>query len=1057
MNISRRGFLRLSGSAAAASALGLFGLTPGEARARVQALRTLGATRTVTICPYCGGGCGQIISTRDGKVIANEGDPDHPVNEGTLCSKAQALFQVVNNERRATKVLYRAPGAAAWVEKDWDWAIGQIAQRIKKTRDETFQATDGDKVVNRTMGIAGIGGAALDTEECYLWTKLARALGIVYLEHQARLCHSSTVAGLAASFGRGAMTNHWTDIANADVVMIIGSNAAENHPISFRWVQRAKDRGAKLIHVDPRFTRTSAVSDVYAPIRTGTDIAFIGGIIHYILENKLYDEFYVTNYTNAGFIVGPDYQFQDGLFAGYDPAKRKYDAAKWGFVFEEKQVPGEPVPEIDPATGQPKIDPATGQPVMVTPLVTQPTTTPRIDRTLTDPRCVFSLLRQHFARYDLDTVSQITGCPKEKIEEVAKLYATTGQPGKAGTILYAMGTTQHTVGSQYIRSYAILQLLLGNIGVAGGGINALRGESNVQGSTDMAVLFHILPGYLKYPDADNVSLQAYLDKWTPKTDAPWSVNWWSNTPKYMISLLKAWFGDNATAENEFGYQMLPKKSGNYSWIPLFEAMYAGKVKGLISMGQNPAVGGANLGLVRKALDKLEWAVVADLWETETAAFWKRPGVNPADIQTEVFFLPACSSVEKEGSVTNSGRWAQWRYPAIAPLGNSKSDLWILDRIYKAVRAEYEKGGVFPDPILKLTWGYGEEEPSAHEVAKEINGRFLADVNFPDRGKSFKAGDQVPNFTFLKDDGTTACGCWIYCGAYTGPGPTADKGNNMARRDREDAPNGIGLYPKWAWAWPLNRRILYNRASVDLQGQPRDPEHWVIRWNPQKDDGKGGWDGDVPDGPAPPLLLPDGTPNEKGKYPFIMERFGHGSLYSLTIGDGPFPEHYEPWESPVANALNPQPFNPCSMVFDTPDLDARGDPERFPIVATTFRMTEHWQAGAMTRNLPWLAELVPDMFVEMSEVLAAQKGIRQGDRVRVTTARGSVTGYALVTRRWQPIQVQGRTIHQIGLPWHFGYCGIVTGDSANLLTPHIGDANTTIPEYKSFLCDVTKEG
>jgi formate dehydrogenase major subunit len=1032
MTVSRRGFLSAAGTSAAA--LGLFGLTPGDARAQVRALRTLGATRTTTVCPYCGGGCGQIISVRDGKLIANEGDPDHPVNEGALCSKAQALFQVVNNDRRATKVLYRAPGAAQWESRDWDWAIARIAANIRRTRDETFQASDGEKVVNRTMGIAGIGAAALDTEECYLWTKLARALGIVYLEHQARLCHSSTVAGLAASFGRGAMTNHWADIANADVVLVIGSNAAENHPISFHWVQKAKDRGAKLIHVDPRFTRTSALADVYAPIRTGTDIAFIGGIINYVLQNKLYDEFYVVNYTNAGFIVGDSYRFAEGLFSGYNPEKRAYDASQWGFVFTENG-PGQAAPGGKAG---------------------QSTTTPRIDRTLNDPRCVLSLLKAHFARYDLATASSVTGCPKEKIEEIARILAETARPGKAGTIMYAMGTTQHTVGTQYIRSYAILQLLLGNIGVAGGGINAMRGESNVQGSTDMAVLFHILPGYLKAPDADNTTLQGYLDKWTPKTDDPRSVNWWSNTPKYTVSLLKAWFGDAGTPANEFGYQFLPKKSGNYSWIPLFEAMFAGKIKGLISMGQNPAVSGPNLNLERQALDKLEWAVVADLWETETAAFWKRPGVDPADIRTEVFLLPAASSVEKEGSVTNSGRWAQWRYPAIAPLGQARSDLWILDRIFKAVRAEYGRGGVFPDPILQLDWNYGDDEPSAHEVAREINGRFLADADFPDRGKSFKKGQQVPNFTFLKEDGTTACGCWIYCGSYTGQGPTAEKGNNMARRDRTDAANGIGLSPGWAWAWPLNRRILYNRASVDLAGQPRDPQRWVIRWDPTKDGGKGGWLGDVPDGPAPPLLKPDGTPDEKGKYPFIMERFGHGSLFSLAPTDGPLPEHYEPWESPVQNLLNPQPFNPVSKLFNSSGLNMRGDPERFPVVATTFRVTEHWQAGAMTRNLPWLCELVPDNFVEMSQQLAARKGIRHGDRVRVLSARGSVTGYAVVTARFQPLEVQGRTIDQVGLPWHFGYCGIAQGDSANLLTPNIGDANTTIPEYKSFLCDVVKE-
>lgn len=793
------------------------------------------------------------------------------------------------------------------------------------------------------------------------------------------------------------MTNHWIDIRNADVVMIIGSNAAENHPISFKWVQAAMDRGAKLISVDPRFTRTSSLAHLYVPIRSGTDIAFMGGLVNYILENEKYHKEYVAAYTNAPFLVNPDFGFQDGLFTGYDPDKRAYDKSTWSYQLDENGVPKE-------------------------------------DSSLRDSNTVFQHLQQHYSRYDLDTVSQITGAPRETLKQAYELYSDTGQPGKAGTIMYAMGATQHTYGTQNVRSYAIGQLLLGNIGVAGGGINALRGLHNVQGSTDMCLLFHILPGYLGTPVEADQTLAQYLERVTPTTNDPNSVNWWKNYPKYMVSLLKAWWGDAATLENEFAYQFLPRNSGNYSHISLFEAMYDGVIKGLIVLGQNPAVSGPNANMERQAMENLDWLVVSELWETETAAFWKRPGANASDIKTEVFLLPAASFVERDGSVTNSGRWLQWRFKAVDPPGDAKEDLWIANQIMQRVRGLYATdGGAFTDPIARLTWDYGDGTPDAEQVAREVSGTALIDLKDQDGNVIVKAGQQVKNFTQLRDDGSTACGNWLY-NYYTQEG-------NLAKLRVTEDPTGVGLYPQWGWAWPVNRRIIYNRASVHpVTGEPWDKEHPVIVWDAEAKK----WIGDVPDGGTPPNTI----------HAFIMKPEGHARIFGFGRADGPFPEHYEPWESPVINILSRTQINPATKVWASA-MDYKGEASQYPIVASTYRLTEHMQAGAMTRNLPWLVELQPELFVEMSEELATEKGISPGDRVIVESARGQVEGVAIVTKRFRPFNINGQTVHEIGIPWHWGYSGVATGDSANVLTPHIGDANTMIPEYKAFLCDVRK--
>jgi len=773
----------------------------------------------------------------------------------------------------------------------------------------------------------------------------------------------------------------------------MGGNVAENHPVSFKWIQAAKDKGATFIHVDPRFTRTSTKADIFVRLRSGTDIAFLGGMIKYILDNNLYDEFYVKNYTNASFIVNPKFSFEDGLFSGYDPTKRAYDKSTWTFERDENGIP-------------------------------------KRDMTLQDPRCVFQLLKKHYSRYTLQKVSEITGTPMADLEKVYKAYASTGTPDKAGTVLYAMGWTQHTVGVQNIRAMAIVQDLLGNMGIAGGGINALRGESNVQGSTDHGLLFHILPGYLPTPRAQWPTLADY-NKTTPQTKDPRSVNWWRHRPKYIVSFLKSMFGDKATKENDFGYNWLPKldPTQDASWLNLFDEMYKGTFTGFFAWGMNPACSSANAGKVRQALAKLDWMVNVNVFDSETAEFWRGPGMDPKKVKTEVFQLPCAAFMEKEGSISNSGRWMQWRYKAANPPGEARPDGDIIYELFKKVKTLYEKErGAFPEPILNLKWDYETNGHfDVHKVAKEINGYDLT------------TGKLVPNFVSLKDDGTTSCGNWLYSASYT------ESGNMAARRGKSD-PTGLGLYPEWAWCWPLNRRIIYNRASVDLEGNPRNPKRPLLKWDPVAKK----WIGDVPDNAVPPM----GT---NGAYPFIMKPDGVASIFGPGLADGPFPEHYEPLECPIEkNLLSSQRINPVVKIFEGgPDTFATCDP-RYPFVCTTYRVTEHWQTGVLTRWLPWLIEAEPQVFCEISVELAKLRGIKNGDRVVVETPRGKIEAVAIVTSRLKPFNIAGQTVHLIGLPWHFGWLHPKDGgESANLLTPTIGDPNTMIPESKAFMANVKK--
>lgn len=800
------------------------------------------------------------------------------------------------------------------------------------------------------------------------------------------------------------MTNHWIDIKNADVVLIIGSNAAEHHPVSFKWIMRAKDNGAALIHVDPKFSRTSARCDYHVPLRSGTDIAFLGGMVNYILESNSYFHDYVVNYTNASFIVGKGYDFKDGLFSGYDAKARKYDQSKWGF---EKGPDGAPLR----------------------------------DATLKHERCVFNLMKKHYSRYTLKNVSDITGVSEENLLKVYKQFCATGKPDKAGTILYALGWTQHTVGVQNIRCSTLVQLLLGNIGVAGGGINALRGEPNVQGSTDHALLYHVLPGYIGLPLAPWQTLAQFNKANTPVTKIPNSANWWGNRPKYFASLLKGWYGEEAKPENDFCYGLLPKgePGADYSYMYVMDKMYQGKIKGGFVFGVNPMNSFPNTNKMRKALDNLDWMVCAELHNSETTDNWHRPGVDPKKMKTEVFLLPSAHRVEKAGTISNSGRWLMWFDKAVEPAGEARNfaDMFVplINKLRELYKAE---GGKLPEALLKMNW---PEKYDPEEWTRRINGFFWADTKIGNR--LYKKGDLVPAFGNLQADGSTSSLNWLYTGSYT-----EDEGNKSKRRDPTQTPMqaAIGLYPNWSWCWPVNRRILYNRASVDLNGKPYNPKKAVIEWDGKK------WVGDVPDGPWAPQ-----ADTKNGKLAYIMTTDGYAQLYGPGRLDGPFPEHYEPAETPVAQHPFSKQLSSPVYKFHTSDMDklAKAADPKYPIVLTTYSMTEHWCGGGETRNVPNLLEAEPQLYVEMSPELAKEKGIANGDGVIVESARGRVEAIAMVTVRIRPFKVMGKTVHLIGMPFAYGWTTPKCGDSTNRLTIVACDPNTTIPEAKACCVNIRK--
>lgn len=821
------------------------------------------------------------------------------------------------------------------------------------------------------------------------------------------------------------MTNGWVDIKNADVILAMGGNPAENHPVGFKWFMEARrGRGAKLIAVDPRFTRTAAVADLYAPIRPGTDIAFLLGIIKYAIDNKRYHEDYVKLHTNASYIISDKYEFkvEDGLFSGFDAEKKEYARDTWAYA-------------PDDATKAYSVDPD-----------------------LNNEHCVFQLLKKHVERYTPEMVERICGTPKASFLKVAELVTSTGNAEKVGTITYALGWTQHSTGVQIIRAAAMLQLLLGNVGRPGGGVNAFRGHSNIQGATDMAGTFEIIPGYLKTPTGPQQTLAQYNEATTPTTlnKVAWpSMNYWQNTPKFMVSLLKAMWGDKATADNEFGYAWLPKIDGNYSWMYIFDDMYRGSSKragrdepgpeGFISFGMNPVGTGPNSKKMVAALAKLKWMVMVENVETETAQFWKAPreyeGPEPSKIPTEVYLLPASSFAEKDGTFTNSARWLQWKWRAADPPGQAKSDQEILARLVLAVRDLYKKAGdgsAFPDPVLNISWSYANPaNPDLSDVLKEINGKALTDLADPkDPTKVVRpAGQQLAGFGELHDDGSTMCGNWLHSGCFT------EAGNNTQRRSTAD-PTGLGMFHQWAFSWPANRRIMYNRASADASGAPWDPKRVGIKWNGQA------WVGDVPD------IKPDSPPGTFGA--FIMLPEGVGRLFS-PLNDGPFPEHYEAVEAPIDNPLHPKTTsNPVSKRFSS-DKDVYGKKEQFPIVCTTYRLTEHFHYWTQHHHAGKLNELQPGFFIEVPEALAQQKGITNGSQVKLRSARGEIQGVAMVTKRLPTLKIDGKEVWQVGFPIHWGFAGDKghTGPLANLLTPSAMDANTWTPEYKAFLVQLEK--
>ena len=808
------------------------------------------------------------------------------------------------------------------------------------------------------------------------------------------------------------MTNHWVDIKNADIILIMGGNAAEAHPCGFKWVTEAKAHNkARLIVVDPRFTRSASVADYYAPIRTGTDITFLGGVISYLLANDKIQHEYVKNYTDFTFIVREDFSFTEGLFSGYNPDKHSYDKSSWDYEMG--------------SDGYVKTDP-----------------------TLAHPRCVYQLMKQHYARYTPEMVERVCGTPREKFLHVCEMLGSTATPNRSMTILYALGWTQHTIGSQNVRAGAMVQLLLGNIGVAGGGMNALRGHSNIQGLTDLGLMSNLLPGYMTLPSDKEQTWDQYMSTRAFKPLRPNQLSYWQNTDKFMVSFMKSWWGNAATAENHWAYDYLPKLDKLYDMLQFFELMDQGKMNGFICQGFNPLAAAPNKNKLNRALAKLKFLVIADPLATETSEFWKNYGesndVDASKIQTEVFRLPTSCFAEEEGSLTNSARWLQWHWQGAEPPGEAKSDLYIMGELFTRIRAMYKAGGgAYADPILNLSWPYARPtNPTPVELAMEYSGKALKDLTDPkDPTKvTRKAGEQLAGFAELRNDGSTSSGCWIFCGSW---GPT---GNLMARRDNSD-PTGIGNTINWAYAWPANRRVLYNRASCAPDGKPFNPDRKLIAWNGT------GWSGpDIPDFKA------DEDPAH-GMGPFIMNPEGVARFFARNqMNEGPFPEHYEPMETPLAkNPLSPsQPLslnNPAARVFPD-DRKAFGKPDKFPHAATTYRLTEHFHFW--TKHARLNAILQPEQFVEIGSSLAEELGIASGDMVKVESNRGYIKAKAVVTKRLKKLQIEGKPFHHVGVPIHWGFKGLTKpGFIANTLTPFVGDGNSQTPESKSFLVRVEK--
>ncbi|MFE2158018.1 formate dehydrogenase [Streptomyces lydicus] len=1017
--------------------------------------RTGTADRVVqSVCPYCAVGCGQQVYVKDDKVVQIEGDPDSPISRGRLCPKGSATLQLTTGESRRHQVLYRRPYGTQWEQLDLDTAMDMIAERVIELRRDTWQWEEDGRRVARTLGIASLGGATLDNEENYLIKKLMTGLGVIQVENQARVCHSSTVAGLGTSFGRGGATTFMQDLQHADCIVIEGSNFAEAHPVGFQWVMEAKARGARIIHVDPRFTRTSALADLHVPIRAGTDIAFLGGIINHVLtEEKDFRE-YVLAYTNAASLVSEDFRDTEdlgGVFSGLDEEGRHYDPASWQYEGTDVQAPAGDVEQLHDrklrdVRDAPHAVPGSAEAHGSGGAQAHPRA-PR-DPSLQHPRCVYQILKRHFARYTPEAVERICGVPRETFRQVCDALTENSGRERTSAFAYAVGWTQHSVGSQYIRAASILQLLLGNIGRPGGGIQALRGHASIQGSSDIPTLFNLLPGYLPMPHA-----HAHEDLESFVAASRTEKGFWGDMRAYFVSLLKAYYGDAATPENDFCFDHLPRLTGSHSTYDTVMAQLDGACRGYFLMGENPAVGSANTRLQRLGMAKLDWLVVRDFSLIESATWWKDgPEIETGelrteDIGTEVFFLPAASHTEKSGSFTNTNRWLQWHHAAVEPQGDARSDLWFTYHLGRRIK---EKLAASRDPmdtmVQDLTWDYPEEGPLREPVAAAV----LAEINGhgPD-------GAPLSAYTQLKDDGSTRCGCWIYCGVF------ADGVNHAARRKPHTEQDWVAA--EWAWAWPANRRILYNRASAAPDGTPWSPRKAYLWW----DADAGRWTGhDVPD------FVPDRAPDHvpppeatgadalRGDDPFIMQADGKGWLYAPSgLLDGPLPTHYEPQDSPFPNALHPDhPRSPTKQLYFRegnryhPSGDEPGS-DVYPYVLTTHRLTEHFTAGGMSRWSSHLSELQPELFCEVSPKLAAERGLEHNGWATLITARNAIEARVAVTDRIRTLTVHGREVHQIGLPFHWGPNGVVTGDAANELVAISLDPNSHIQEDKALTADI----
>jgi len=839
------------------------------------------------------------------------------------------------------------------------------------------------------------------------------------------------VPGLGTSFGRGGATTAQQDLANADCILIEGSSMAEAHPVGFRWVMKAKEQGATIIHVDPRFSRTSALADIWVPIRAGTDIVFLGGLINHLIQYELFFREYVVHYTNASCILSDEYRDPedsgDGYFSGWNPEKRAYEGDSWLYKGGDLSRP-------------------------------------QRDLTLQDPQCVFQKLKRHFSRYTPEMAEKVCGIPPDLFHKVAHALAAASGPERTAAVCYAVGWTQHSKGVQIIRAASILQLLLGNIGRPGGGILALRGHASIQGSTDIPTLYDILPGYLTMPRKGDETLQQYLDHYTKKTGL------WSNYPKYLVSTLKAYYGQRATTENDFGYGFLPKLTGNHSFFEYLYDMLDGKMEGMFLMGQNPAVGAPNSRLQRKALSKLKWLVVREMVETESANFWcespevERGELKPEEIETEVFFFPAAGHAEKEGAFTNTQRLLQWREKAVDPPGDCRSDAWFMHQLaLRLIAKANASDDPLDEPLRALDWWYPEDklgDPQMEAVLAEINGWYTEPVAAgADRGRSQGVlfggvdrdgkphhGPQVNGFAELKSDGSTASGAWIYSGVFGRDG--VNKAN--ARKSRDYLGHG------WGFAWPSDRRIIYNRASARPDGHPWSERKKLVWWDSEKWTGidvAGFVQGKSPD--YEPEVGAEGLDAIPGDAPFILHEDGLGWIYvPKGLKDGPLPTHYEPLESPVSNELYSRETNPPEHWFPRRENQfARPGDSRFPFVLTTYRLTEHHTAGGMSRFLSHLAELQPEMFAEISPQLARELKIRNGDHVCIITLRAAIEARALVSRRIRPLQLNGRILHQVALPYHYGTAGLVRGGSANDLLTISGEPNVTIMEAKACTCNI----